>query len=291
MGDLEGIVSQFGSKTEAARALGIPRTTLNSRLEAEAREPSVKGRISTSVETGVIVVFSDAHFWPGEPSTAYRALLKLIKKLKPSIVVANGDMVDMASVSRHPPLGWNHLPTVQEELEACQERLGEIAKAAGKAVKLWPVGNHDSRFECRLAQVAPELKNVYGTSLSDHFPDWSPCYSVFVNDDLVIKHRFKGGMHAPSNNALWAGRSVITGHLHAQTVRRITDLNGTRWGVDTGCLAEPFGEQFSYMEDNPRSWASGWCVVTYDKGRLLTPELVRVVEPGLVEFRGQLISV
>jgi hypothetical protein len=33
-----------------------------------------------------------------------------------------------------------------------------------------------------------------------------------------IKHRFKGGMHAPQNNTLWAGVTMVTGHLHSQKV-------------------------------------------------------------------------
>jgi hypothetical protein len=264
---------------------GIPKSTLHDRA-VKARQP-IKGREQIELADGTIVVFSDAHFWPGQPpSTAYLALLHLIKKLKPAIIVANGDMTDMATVSRHPPLGWSSMPTVAEELEVCQERLKGITKISGNAKCFWPVGNHDSRLECRLAQVAPELKNVYGTSLRDHFPNWEPCYSLFVNDDLIIKHRYKGGQHAPTNNALWSGRSVVTGHLHAQTVREITDLNGTRWGCDTGALADIYGDQFSYMEDNPRSHRSGFAVITYVEGRLLTPELVRVVEPGLVEWRG-----
>jgi hypothetical protein len=277
---------------ELAARLGIPKSTLHDRMKAAAQSPPPKGRIELEIDDGTIVIFSDAHWWPDQPlSTAYLALLQLIKKLKPAIIVANGDMTDMATVSRHPPLGWASMPTVADELKVCQERLGAVKKASPGSRLIWPIGNHDQRLECKLAQVAPELKNVYGTSLQDHFPDWEPCYSVFVNDDLVIKHRFKGGQHAPGNATLWAGRTVVTGHLHSQKVEPITDLNGTRWGCDTGALADVYGEQFSYMEDNPRSHRSGFAVITYVKGRLLTPELVRVVEPGLVEWRGSLIEV
>jgi hypothetical protein len=57
------------------------------------------------LENGVIVVFSDAHFWPDEDQTiANMALLELIKDLKPAVICANGDIFDGASVSRHPPI-------------------------------------------------------------------------------------------------------------------------------------------------------------------------------------------
>jgi hypothetical protein len=119
---------------------------------------------------------------------------------------------------------------------------------------------------------------------------WKPCWSTWINDDVVVKHRFKGGMHAPQNNTLWSGRTMVTGHLHSAKVQPITDYNGTRYGVDTGCLAETFGEQFrDYTEDNPRNWRSGFCVLTFKGGKLLQPELVLAWDERHVEFRGEVI--
>lgn len=286
-------VKQYGSVAAAARALGVPRETLRDTLNAAGNVVPIvaKGRRNVTLHDGIILVGSDAHYHPGPPSTAHRAFVHFCKKLKPKIVIMNGDVLDAATISRHPPINWGSLPTVKEELDVCQERLGEIAKASKDAQRFWPLGNHDARFETRLATVAPEFKDVHGISLQDHFPDWKPCWSVHINNQLVVKHRNKGGANAPANNTLWAGRSMITGHLHSQAVRSITDYDETRFGVDTGCLADIYGPQFEYMEDNPRDWRSGFCVVTFIDGRLLMPELVRVVEDGLVEFRGQLIEV
>ncbi len=121
---------------------------------------------------------------------------------------------------------------------------------------------------------------------------WEPCWSVFINESVVVKHRFKGGMHAPHNNTLWAGRTVITGHLHSAKVHPITDYNGTRWGVDTGCLAAADAKAFlDYTEDNPKNWISSFCVLTFRDGRLLPPELVTVWDEKQVTFRGELIKV
>lgn len=284
---------------EVGRILGLHRSTIHDRIKALRADGQLpgsdavvpKGRKHYEITDGTGIVFSDAHFWPCDRSTAYRGLLHLSKKLKPDLVVANGDVTDMATVSRHPPLGWDHLPSVKDELDVAKERLDEIKKASKAEDLYWPVGNHDARFEMRLAQVAPELQNVYGTSLQDHFPDWTPCYSLFINDDVVIKHRWKGGVHATHNNALGSGMTMITGHLHNQKVTPYTDYKGTRWGVDTGCLADIWGQQFAYIEDNPRNWASGFCVLTWVDGELLTPELVRAVRPGVIEFRGTLINV
>lgn len=248
-------------------------------------------RITLSVDNGVVLVGSDGHYWPGAASTAHRAFVKFAKELKPKAVVFNGDAFDGARISRHPPIGWESRPEVVDELGACQERLAEI-EAASDARLIWTLGNHDSRFETRLATVAPEYAKLHGFHLKDHFERWQPAWSAWVNSDVVIKHRFKGGTHAPHNNTLWSGKTIVTGHLHSAKVQPITDYNGTRWGVDTGCLADPDGPQFiDYTEDNPKNWVSGFAVLTFHKGRLLPPELVTVWNENNVTFRGTIIAV
>lgn len=249
------------------------------------------GRLHLDMDDGVILVGSDHHYWPGEPSTAHRAFVMFCKQMKPSVVVCNGDAFDGSTISRHSPIGWEKRPSVIEELEACKERLGEIEAATFKARKIWNLGNHDARFETRLATVAPEYAKVNGFHLKDHFPLWESAWSLFVNDNVVIKHRFKNGIHATHNNAMWSGKTTVTGHLHSLKVTPLTDYNGTRFGVNTGTMTEPGGPQFEYLEDNPVNWRLGFVVLTFHKGRLLWPEVVHVIEPGLVEFRGQVVSV
>lgn len=311
-----------GSKAAAARLLGIPVTTLKDRIAAGERNVAgasagVKGRAAITVENGTVIVFSDAHYWPGERSAGHRGLLHLIRycasagyvaKAGPlCAIVCNGDAIDGSSISRHPPIGWEGCPSVAEELKVCQERLGEIGEAlsdAGIAVAvdlhaadtnthlIWNLGNHDARFETRLAQVAPEFRDVHGIHLKDHFPDWEPAWSTFINDNVVIKHRMKGGQHAPYNNTIHAGRSIITGHLHSAKVTPFSDYNGIRYGVDTGCLADTYHPAFQgYLEDNTRDWRSGFCVLTFKDGKLLMPELVLVWDEETIQFRGELIRV
>lgn len=249
-------------------------------------------RINVELKNGVALIGSDAHYWPEERSTAHRAFVHFAATLDPKLIIMNGDAFDGASISRHPPIGWTHQPTVQEEIETCQDRLHEIVGACKKKVrKIWSLGNHDARFETRIATVAPEFAKVAGTSLSDHFPLWEPCWSTFINDDVVVKHRFKGGIHATHNNAIWSGKTMITGHLHSAKVTPFTDYNGTRYGVDTGCLANPDAAAFDYTEDNPKNWRSGFAVLTFKDGGLLMPELVTVWDDERVQFRGELIRV
>jgi len=247
------------------------------------------------IENGTVIVFSDAHFWPGIRTTAFQGLLWAIEKLQPKAVICNGDAFDGASVSRHPPLGWSRTPSLIEELNTCKEMLGEVSEATKKArhnAKLiYTMGNHDARFEMRLAANAPQYFQTPGFKLSDHLMDWSFCMLTWVTNDIIVKHRYKGGIHAAHNNTVGAGKSIVTGHLHSLKVTPFADYNGNRFGVDTGTLAEPYGPQFEYGEGNPLNHRSGFAVLTIKDGKLLWPELVHKWDDGQIEFRGEVIDV
>lgn len=250
-------------------------------------------RATFNIKNGVVLVGSDLHAWPGEKPTAFRAFVKFCKILSPAAVIMNGDVIDGSTISRHPPLGWEKLPTLIEEIETAQEWLHDIVLAVPKATKLfWPAGNHDARFSQRVATVIPEYAKIHGVRLQDHFGErWTPCWSVWLNQNVVVKHRHKNGIHATHNSTMWAGKTMVTGHLHSLKVSPFTDYNETRFGVDTGCLADPYGPQFRYSEDNPRNHRAGFVVLTFKDSKLLWPELVAVVDEKTVQFRGELIRV
>jgi len=252
-------------------------------------------RATTEIDSGMILVASDCHYWPDIISTAHRAFVKLVKELKPKIVVINGDAFDGASISRHPAGGtWQSLPSVKQELEACQDRLEEIQKAATGAQLSFLWGNHDLRFNARLqSQVGETFKGVMGMNLAEHFPLWRFSMSLMINGDTMIKHRYHNGIHSIYNNILKSGANMITGHLHSLKVTPWTDYSGTRYGVDTGTLAQVDADAFTYSEDNPTNHRSGFAVLTFHNGKLMPPELCEVIDEdeGLVYFRGQVIKV
>lgn len=259
----------------------------------EATRHSVRRGIT--MEKGRVLVFSDAHFYPDDETTAFRALVECIKEFKPEVIVCNGDAFDGASISRHPRIGWDSKPSVKEELEAVDYHMNEIEKASTfKSNLIWTLGNHDARFETFLAANSPQFEGVKGFCLKDHFPLWQPCWSYWINDETVIKHKWKGSFGAGRANALNSGKNFVTGHTHVLAVQPITDYNGTRYGVQTGMLANPDGDQFSeYTEDNPKDWRSGFALLTFDRGQLLMPELVQVWDEkaGEIQFRGKIYGV
>jgi predicted phosphodiesterase len=249
-----------------------------------------------NIENGSVIVFSDAHFYPDTETTAYLALLECIKEFKPEAIVANGDIFDGTSISRYPRIMFSEMPSVVDELNAVTHYMNEIETASTfKSNLIHTLGNHDARFESFLSANVPQYQNIAGFSLRDHLPLWQPCWSFWINDETVIKHRHKGGAYAGYNNIKAAmGANVITGHTHVLAVQPITGYQKTFYGVQTGTLANPHGNQFvDYTEDNPLDWRSGFVMLTFKQGRLLMPEIIQVFDEneGKVEFRGKVHSV
>jgi hypothetical protein len=246
-----------------------------------------------NIRDGVILVGSDCHYRPGQPrSTAHAAWVRLGHLLRPRAIVANGDVTDFPTISKHPSIGWEDRPSVAEEIAAAHERLAEFEDM--QALLYWTAGNHDLRFETNLAKVAGEYAELKGFHLHDHFPEWFPCWMLEINQKrgtgaCRIKHRWKSGAHASYNNAVGAGCSIVTGHLHNAKVTPYNDYNGVRYGVDTGCIAVPYDEQFiHYTEANPVNWRSAVTVLTFWDGTLLPPEQLHVLDEAkrTTVFRG-----
>jgi len=297
-------LKRLGSPTYVAKELGMDVTTVYKRRTAiqqklgitlpsfAAKQESVvktiipdnKRIISHQVDNGRVFVASDCHYWPGEVTVAHKAFIALLTEFKPQTVILNGDVFDGSRISRHEPLMGTNPPTPKQEIEACQDRLDEIRNATKNARCFWTFGNHDVRLHRYIAVNAPELSDFQG--LFDYFPGWHTGWRVDINDDVVVKHRWHNGQHATYNNTLKSGRSIVTGHLHKLQVYPWSDYDGRRYGVDTGTLAEPYGDQFTYTECNPVNWCSGFAVLTFNNGKLLPPELCEVID-GEAYFRGE----
>lgn len=247
------------------------------------------------LQDGVIVVFTDAHIFPGVLTTARRALIKLLPSLKPSIVVDNGDSFDGGQISRHSRIGWDRRPTVQEELQANGDFHDEVRRNSKGAKFYWNWGNHDMRYPTRLAAQVPEFMGVAGMRLEDHFPEWKFGVTLTVNPNdpcpLLIKHRYRGGEHADWNNVMRAGIHIGTGHDHQMGARRFMDKRGMRWGMRFGTLSDASLPIFDYQEANPSQQVSGFGVLKYRAGRLMAPQFCEVVDEDTVEFMGELVRV
>ncbi len=297
---------ELGSPRLVAKKLGVAdssamrrRASIESRLKiklpthnSQRDQPKPKQKkielAAHNVRRGIdvdkvkrVIVFSDAHF-TDTTTTAFKALLQMIDTFKPEVIICNGDAFDGQVLSRFPSINYDAKPTVLEELKYCQQHLDEIVKHRPAGCRLiWTLGNHDMRYESWLVNKVPEYSGVDGFSLKYHFPEWETCWSFWIGEETVVKHRHRGGRHAGYTN-------IITGHTHVLAIQPITNYQGTYWGVQTGCLADPMSPTFEYCEDGPKDWRSGFVMLSFDQGRMLMPEMIMVSDEqnGLFEFRG-----
>lgn len=245
-------------------------------------------RRAYKVENGTVVIASDAHWLPDHRSTGLDALIEVVKRVKPELIVLNGDMLDGGTISRWDPTRGHHKRySLREELDCLKANTEAVEKAAGKAFLAYTLGNHDLRLSRYIAVHAPEALDLPATRLEDWIPKWPLSWTVEVNPDTdgmtVIRHRNQSGMlHLQS---MRAGCHYVHGHLHRLNVHRAATFRGVRYSVDTGSLADPHSDAFDYMEGNP-DHQQGFAVLTYRNGVLMPPELVEIVN-GEAWFRGR----
>lgn len=244
------------------------------------------------IENGTILIGSDAHYSPGHIPVAHKAFCNLIADMGSQVkaVVLNGDILDGGSISRHDRIRWKQTPTVKQELEAVQDRLGEIERIVKPGTKLMRTyGNHCARFETRLANMVPQYEGIAGFLLRDHLPLWADSERIDVNGDLVIIHDWHAGVHSGWNDVLKGGCHVATGHTHELGAKAHRGFKDTHYGIKTGMLADEFQDEFSYRQGKPGfNWQSGFAVLTWVDGMLLHPEFASVRDDGHCYFRGRL---
>lgn len=243
---------------------------------------------------GTVLIGSDAHYSPGHIPVAHKALCNLLAEMGTEVkaVILNGDILDGGTISRHPRQRFGARPSVKQELEAVQERLGEIEKVRPAGCQLLRTyGNHCARFEARLANQVPEYEGIGGFLLRDHLPHWADSLRIDINDDCVVIHDWHSGVHSGWNDVIKGGCHTVTGHTHELSVKAHRGFKDTHYGIKTGMLADEYQSEFDYRQGKPGfNWQSGFAVLTWREGQLLYPELCAVRDDERAYFRGKLLA-
>lgn len=288
-----------GNIPEAARILKIMPQTIHHRMHRfRARFPNGIGEKEVVAETWTYprsikidapstrwIVGSDLHVWTGEPPEIYRAFCLVAKRLKVDGIILNGDIIDGARISRYGTPLRSKSPKISQEIETAKRWLKLLPNTK---YRCWTMGNHDIRLDNYIAANASELDD-YIMSLKEHFPIWEMSYAFELNGNTEIRHRFRSGIHAAWNNTLHGGINMLTGHTHQLSVAAQRDRRGTRYGIETGTLADPSGPQFEYTEGAPSRAQMGFVVISFDEeGYMMPPELCEMIR-GRPVFRGDLV--
>jgi len=209
-----------------------------------------------------VIVISDLHA-PYHDEEALSAVLKYIKKTKPTLTILNGDIFDAYSISSflRDPKRRILLP----EIDTTIKILKRIRKSTkGEIVFLG--GNHCDRLQRFITKMAPELDGILSipTLLKLKELDityYDPGYRYEYRDIIVThgdKVRCKSGYtaHAMMDSI---GKSVIIGHTHRLGIVYKRQYQTTLFGVEGGCLCKI--DNVDYIPGGRPDWCHGFVEV------------------------------
>ena len=248
-----------------------------------------------------VLIFSDAHF-EGHETPSFLMMIQilndLVKTRQLKCVIANGDIMDLAILSTFAKYTLEIEPqqrTVQQEILDSQAQLNKIQAIINKSKypikQLATFGNHETRLSKFVSQMGRQFEDFEGFKMQNLFPDWEWAMSHILDDTVIVKHKFIGGIHTGYQNSMRAGMNIITGHTHQLAIRSFNTYSNSAMSIQTGHLSQQY---HPYLQDNvANDWNNGFAVVTIDpKEKTIHPELVHCSHHfRTTYFRGKKYSV
>lgn len=199
------------------------------------------------MNTKSILVLSDTHF-PYVKKEYFKWIKKLRDKLKPTLVIHIGDLVDFHSISQH--LHSAELPNIKYEIEDAKKHIKQLRKIFPCEIKImW--GNHDIRIQ-KLAEKSaiPNsfLKDI--NQILDIDPKWKWTWHEKLiltlpnKTKVFFTHHFKSNVLSSSKEL---GMSYTCGHQHTRSsVEMWSSPTALNFAMCVGCSIDPKHEAFKY---------------------------------------------
>jgi hypothetical protein len=285
-----------GNCSSAARAVGIPRPTMQARYEAarswrqnhghepekpqeivtiERVKPRVRMQVASPTGGGYkVLAIGDAHDDPHLPKDRFRWFGAHAAAMKADYVVQIGDWATLDSLNSHIPndtLAAKQKSPFIDDLASLQESLREFDNGLG----LWTpkkhttLGNHERRawiYEDQNPESAGLLTGpllaafeAHGWTTSPYGEFWYLGGVAFVHVPLNTLGKGYGGQKAESGAiANAAVHDIVFGHTHRE--RKHTEPKLGPFNrvniVNLGC-ALPYGHIEKYAEHNLSGWTWG----------------------------------
>jgi hypothetical protein len=245
------------------------------------------------------VVFGDTHF-PFQDDRALRAVLSIIRAVKPQVVVHLGDLLDSWQLSRFDKDPARR-DSLQENIKEAREFLAAVRRAAPKAECTLLEGNHEDRLRRAIWQARGTQREI--VSLDDvreaaAWPsllklksmswDWVP-YMEQAHRPVLPKIITKHGTVVSRWSGVTAktewmryGKSGISGHTHRAGIFYHRDHNGQAVWIEAGCTCSLTNVQYGSDFD----WQQA-CVLLHWSGdrRLMAEQVIRIRDGEFVQVR------
>lgn len=226
------------------------------------------------------VSLSDIHY-PYEDPKCLELVRAFLKDFQPDILILNGDIFDMPQISKfHLRRKEVMLATnIQSDIDHGHAGLELLMDAAKAKEILYPMGNHEDRWEAFLGAKAPELASLRALTIEELLVPDGVKYTSYgngywLNDSLFIYH----GLYIGKNNwtdaeRLQIGASSITGHRHHQRVTYFTSRKQTFKNIAQGCLCKLDPPYLRSSSDWQQGFVYGY-IIDDDKFRAIEVEIV-----------------
>lgn len=236
------------------------------------------------------VVLNDIQF-PFHSSQALRVVKDIVKDVKPSGVVLNGDIVDCYTLSEFTKSPFTR-SVLHDEIELADDLMGWASGFAKPDRRIWIGGNHEDRVRRYVWGHAPSLGTVPTLQFDELFRlkkrgfRWVPYGGWVTLGRLVVTHGSMVRQHsAYSARAHYDrfGASVLIGHTHRMGQYHIRTALLDHVAVENGCLCSLTPEYDSYP-----NWQQGFALVHVHEYGLFAIEQVRILNESFAVFGGKL---
>lgn len=241
-------------------ALGLPKSYSKPFLPYIIEPHAKKDR--------TILCLSDIHL-PYHDASALAWALEVGAKLKPDVVLLNGDTLDFHRLSRFEKDVRKR--TTSDEIDAANQLLDVIDELYPKALRIWKDGNHDERYQKYIMANAGELFELVEEKASldqlleltdrgwDYVTDKRPIYAGLLT--ILHGHEYPTPVLGPVNAArglfLRAKQSSLVGHHHQTSEHNEPTVRGAVIDTySTGCLCELHPEYARFNK-----WNHGFATV------------------------------
>jgi hypothetical protein len=252
-------VAQFGTITEAAAALGLPRGTLDSRIRSAKLAGLRAGVVQVPKKAGSIVMHVPDLHCPFMREDAAEFIQAAQEKFKPTVTVLAGDELDQHAISAHDadPNGFSP----GHELTAGLKQLEQIYALFKEALVC--ESNHGQRpFKRAYKSGLPSQYLKTYAEFMDAPQGWVWA-DEFEIDGVVYTHgEAATGANGALNLAIRMGKSQAVGHWHGNAGASYF-YNGTSllFGLYSGCLIDADAYAFRYGKHSKQKPILGLSII------------------------------
>jgi predicted MPP superfamily phosphohydrolase len=271
--DYESLIVKHGGIRAAARALGMPHTSLQYKLAAH--------KLKTQSAAKRIFFFSDTHDTPTQDKAHLYHIAKHIKETKPDIIVHGGDLWDCVSLCHHVPNNSHKAkskPTLKQDLDSLHEAAQILTEESGRNDFHFLLGNHEN-WMYQFEDKNPELFGFAQESFDAIFKSvgWTVYPYTryvelgginFVHAPINMMGKARAGENAAKQASTRAIKDVVFGHTHRWSYHREPKDGNDIWvtAINAGCTM-PDGYRPDYAV-GPLGWYYGCLEFSTQDGQI-----------------------